>query len=94
MERGHHQCEHYFCFILFLGSAQLPLYTAMFVSQSVSQLQYNTKDKDDFINMTMFYSRVRVRVYNSSILPNNWAEQSVCLQICIRGGHKIRTFIS
>ena len=46
--------------------------------------------------MTMFYSRVRVRtvatpffctcvslVYNSSILTNNWAEQSVCLQICM-----------
>ena len=61
---------------------------------------YITKDKDDFRNMTIFYSRVRVRtvatpcfctcvslVYNSSILPNNWAEQcvstSVCLQICM-----------
>ena len=56
------------------------------------QMRIKLQNEDDLRNMTMFYSRVRVRVRTVatlclctcvSVLPNNWAEQCVCTNMCL-----------
>ena len=49
------------------------------VGNSQQQMRITLKNEDEFRNMTSFYSTsVRWLVYSSSVLPNIWAEKSVC----------------